>query len=195
MKENKELKVLARSQLKGSWGLAIGVVFMYCLIVGASSCIAVGPFILGGPLALGLAIFFLNKARGEAHQFNSLFEGFNNFGSSLVLYLLQALFITLWSCLFIIPGLIKSLSYSMAFYILKDNPEIGGNEAITRSRKMMNGYKFKLFCLYFSFIGWIFLCCLSFCIGFIFLLPYMELSVANFYEDLKKNQQDSIQSA
>ena len=193
MTANKELRAQARSQLKGSWGLAIGVVLVYCLIIGASGIVAVGPLILGGPLTLGVVGFFMKKARGEANQFNNLFDGFNHFGSSLVLYLLQSLFILLWSCLFMIPGIVKFFSYSMAFYILQDNPEIGGNEAITRSRKMMNGYKGKLFGLYFSFIGWYFLCCLSFGIGFIWLIPYIQASIANFYEDLKKNQQAAAQ--
>ena len=193
MKANSELRALARSQLKGSWGLAIGVVVVFCLIIGASGLVAVGPIILGGPLTLGLIGFFVKKARGEATKFENLFDGFSHFGPSLLLYLLQAIFITLWSCLLLVPGIVKFFSYSMAFYILRDNPEIGSLEAITRSRKMMNGYKGKLFGLYFSFIGWYFLCCLSFGIGFLWLVPYIQMSIANFYEELKKNQQGAAQ--
>jgi uncharacterized membrane protein len=76
----------------------------------------------------------------------------------------------------------------MAFYILRDNPDIGAAEAITKSRQMMAGYKGKLFGLYLSFIGWMLLCFLSLGIGFLWLYPYISLSVANFYEDLKRNQ-------
>jgi uncharacterized membrane protein len=76
----------------------------------------------------------------------------------------------------------------MAFFILCDNPDIGAVEAITRSRKMMVGYKGKLFGLYLSFIGWALLCCLSFGIGFLWLGPYINLSVTNFYENLKQNR-------
>jgi uncharacterized membrane protein len=61
-------------------------------------------------------------------------------------------------------------------------------DAITASRKMMNGYKGKLFCLHLSFIGWALLCGLTFGIGYLWLSPYITLSVSNFYEDLKKNQ-------
>ena len=132
--------------------------------------------------------YFLNKARGESAEFENLFDGFKVFIRSFLLCLLEFVFIMLWTLLFIVPGIIKSFSYSMAYFILKDNPDIGANEAITRSRKMMAGHKGKLFLLYLSFIGWILLCCLTLGIGILWLYPYMTLSVANFYEDLKKSQ-------
>ena len=139
--------------------------------------------------------YFLNKARGQSAEIENLFDGFKLFIKSFLLCLLEFIFITLWTLLFIVPGIIKSFSYSMAYYILKDNPDIGANEAITRSRKMMAGHKGKLFGLYLSFIGWCLLCCLSLGIGFLWLSPYINLSVANFYEDLKQNQSNGLNQA
>ena len=188
MKENRELRALAREQLKGTWLAGVGVCLVYSLIIGALSPTGIGLLLLTGPLTLGLIGYFLNKARKQNPKFGELFSGFNQFGSSLVLYLLEMVFLALWTCLLVIPGIVKYFSYSMSYFILRDNPEIGGLEAITRSRKMMNGYKGKLFGLYLSFIGWGFLCCLSFGIGFLWLIPYMQASTANFYEDLKNNQ-------
>jgi uncharacterized membrane protein len=101
------------------------------------------------------------------------------------LFLLEAVFIALWSCLLIVPGIVKFFSYSMAYYILRDNPDMSALDAITASRNMMNGYKGKLFGLYLSFIGWWFLCLFSFGVGYLWLTPYISLSCANFYEDLK----------
>ena len=190
MKKNREIRALARTQLKGSWLEAVGVSFVYYLIISASSVIlGLGPFVLSGPLTLGLYGYFLLKIKGERTQFENLFDGFKQFGSGIILFLLDFIFLFLWSLLLIVPGIIKYFSYSMAFFILKDNPEIGAKEAITRSRKMMNGYKWKLFCLYFSFVGWCLLCVLTLCIGFLWLFPYMYISLANFYNDLKENQQ------
>jgi len=80
----------------------------------------------------------------------------------------------------------------MAFFILHDNPDIGASEAITRSKKMMYGHKGKLFGLCLSFIGWGILCCFTFGIGFLWLCPYINLSIANFYEDLKQNQPANV---
>ncbi|MDR2630827.1 MAG: DUF975 family protein, partial [Spirochaetaceae bacterium] len=154
MKENAELRTMARAQLKGTWLAAVGMFLVFSIILGFSSLVFVGPLIIGGPMLLGYTGYFLKKSRGETVKLENLFEGFNQFASGFLLYLLQGVFIMLWTCLLIIPGIIKSLSYSMAFYILKDNPNIGALEAITQSRKIMAGYKGKLFGLYLSFIGW-----------------------------------------
>jgi len=188
MKKSGELKALARAQLKGKWLEAVLVYFVYGCIMSASCLVLVGPIIIGGPLVLGLLGYFLLKANGENHQFENLFDGFKQFGKSLVMFLLMFVFISLWSLLLFIPGIIKSFSYSMSYFILKDNPEIGASEAITRSRKMMNGNKWKLFCLCLSFIGWAFLCLFTFGVGCFWLMPYMYASIANFYKELKENQ-------
>jgi len=189
MKTNSELRALARSQLHGSWLAAVGVVAVYCIILGASGFLAIGPLIIGGPLIFGLLGYFLKKARGELAEIENLFDGFKLFGPTFLLFLFEVIYITLWSFLLIIPGIVKCFSYSMAFFILKDNPEIGAMEAITQSRKMMVGHKGRLFLLYLSFIGWSLLSAFfTFGIGFFWLYPYINLSVANFYEDLKQNQ-------
>jgi uncharacterized membrane protein len=192
MKKNHELRAIARSQLHGSWLAAVGIVLVYGVIISASGFVIVGPLVLGGPLTLGLIGYFLKKARGGTGQLENLFDGFSSFVKSFLLYLLQAIFIGLWSLLFIIPGIVKSFSYSMAFFILHDNPDIGASEAIDRSKKMMHGYKGKLFGLCLSFLGWGILCCFTLGIGFLWLFPYMSLSVTNFYEDLKKNRPANV---
>ena len=98
---------------------------------------------------------------------------------------LMYLFIVLWSLLLIIPGIIKAFSYSMTQFILEENPELSANEAIDHSRAMMKGHKFDLFWLLLSFIGWGILCIFTFGIGYIWLTPYVNTSVAAFYEDVK----------
>jgi len=189
MKKNRELRALARTQLKGSWLEAIGVCLVYYVAVIAANIVpGIGPLIISGPLTLGLLGYFHLKAKGGNTLFENLFDGFKQFSSGLVLNLLLFVFIFLWSLLLFIPGIIKCFSYSMSFFIVRDNPEIGAMAAITKSRKMMKGHKGKLFGLCFSFIGWGFLCILTFGIGFLWLYPYMISSLANFYEDLKENQ-------
>jgi uncharacterized membrane protein len=187
VKSNTELREAARNQLKGRWLEAVGLTLIYGIIMAVSSAIVgIGEFIVGGPLMLGWTGYYSRKARGEEAQIENLFEGFNRFGSAFVLFLLQVVFIALWTCLFIVPGIVKCFSYSMAFFILRDNPGMSALDAITMSRNMMNGYKGKLFALMLSFIGWWFLCLFSFGIGYFWLCPYMFLSYANFYEELKK---------
>ena len=189
MPENKELRALARSQLKGSWLPAVGFTLVYCVIISiASMFFGVGALIVGGPLTYGFLGYFIRKVRGERAEFENLFEGFKIFVPTFLLYLLMVIFICLWSLLLIVPGIIKSLSYSMSFFILRDNPGMKAMDAINASKKMMQGYKMKLFLLGLSFIGWCLLCCLTFGIGLLWLYPYMSQTFANFYENLKRNQ-------
>lgn len=190
LQPNSAFRQTSREQLKGKWGLPIGLCLVIYLILSVPNGIpgvSIGVLIISGPLELGLILFFLKFVRNEPVEFGIGFQGFNNFGKALGVYLLKLVFIILWSLLFIIPGIIKAFSYSQAMYILADNPNIEVTGAINKSRKMMDGAKGKLFGLYFSFIGWALLCLLTCGIGFLWLMPYIRMAAANFYDDLKKN--------
>jgi len=186
---NAELMTQARAILSGRWGLAIGTMFLYLVITTVISNIpylgSIASLVLSGPFQLGIIFFALRFTRRQRAELGNIFEGFQHFGRALGAYLLQVLFVLLWSLLLIIPGIIASLSYSQTFYILADNPSIGPMEAIGESKKMMNGYKWKLFCLGFRFFGWSLLCLLTCGIGYLWLFPYMAVSFARFYDDLR----------
>ena len=107
--------------------------------------------------------------------------------------LLQDVYTILWSLLLVIPGIIKSYSYAMTSFILKDEPEMKNNAAIEKSMAMMEGNKMKLFMLDLSFIGWAILCIFTLGIGLLFLQPYVAISRAAFYEDLKAQQGGSVE--
>lgn len=196
IKTNSELRISAREQLKGNWGTAILLCVIFSIICGSLSFIPyLGPImsiLLSGPLTLGLAICFLKLVRHEPFMFENLFDGFKNFSSSVIAQLLISIFVFLWSLLLIVPGIIAYYRYSMVFYILSDNPEIGAMEALNRSKEMMIGYKGKLFCLHLSFIGWGLLGILTLGIGYLWLTPYIYSSIANFYENLKTIQLEKV---
>ncbi len=192
MKENKELMAEARASLSGNWGLAIGTFLVYTIIIASLQVIPVVGGVLGlfiaGPMAVGISMFSLSLSRGENARLEQIFEGFRNYGTVLGAYLLMLLFIFLWMLLLIIPGIIASIAYSQTFYILAEDDTIGSMDALSKSKEMMNGYKWKYFCLVLRFIGWFLLCILTFGIGFLWLSPYINVSNAKFYEDLKTNQ-------
>ena len=188
--ENKVLMQMAREILKGKWAVAIGTTVVYIIAV---SILAVIPFlgpilslIIGGPMLLGLAGFFLSFSRGEDARMEQIFQGFSNFGTAFATYLLMALFVFLWTLLLIIPGIIAAISYSMTFFIIYDEKNITPLDAISRSKKLMDGHKGKYFCLCCRFIGWGILCIFTFGIGFFWLFPYMQVSAAKFYDDIKR---------
>jgi uncharacterized membrane protein len=189
--ENKVLMQRARASLSGKWGLAVGTFFVYMLIVILVSKIpkvgGLATLLITGPLVLGMTIFSLSLSRNTGAKFEQMFEGFKKFGTALATYLLMLIFIILWSILLIVPGIIAALSYSQTFFILADDGSVGGREAIRRSKKMMDGYKWKYFCLQLRFLGWALLSILTLGIGFLWLLPYIQVSQAKFYDDLNSS--------
>ena len=128
--------------------------------------------------------FFLSLSRNQDAKLEQLFGGFSRFGTAFCAYLLQAIFVFLWMLLLIIPAIIAALSYAMTYYIISDNESIGALDAITASKELMRGNKWKLFCLGLRFIGWSLLCLLTFGIGYLWLMPYMATSFAKFYDDI-----------
>ena len=73
----------------------------------------------------------------------------------------------------------------MCFYIMADNPEIGIKNALKMSKKITKGYKGKIFVMYLSFVGWSYLTIFTLGIGLLWLIPYMQISYVNLYDELK----------
>lgn len=190
LKLNSELRAVSRTTLSGNWMMAALATLVYLLIAGGVSSIPVAGSVLAiiitYPLAYGFAILFLDLFReGKPIDIGKLFDGFKDFGRVWGTLILVAIYTILWTCLLIIPGIVKSYSYALTPFILKDEPELKYNAAIEKSMHMMNGYKMKLFLLDLSFIGWMILSILTLGIGLLFLQPYMNTARAAFYEDLK----------
>ena len=135
------------------------------------------------PLIVGCYRFFLRNSLGGA-ELNELGAGFkDNWGTVILTMFLRNLFIFLWALLLIVPGIIKAYSYRMVPYILKEHPELSGTQAITLSRKMMNGHKADAFVLDLSFLGWILLSALTCGILHIFYVgPYIQATDAELYK-------------
>ena len=187
--------------MENKWGNFVLITFVYGFIIGITQVlsgdkdspailhlIGLVLFILALPLTWGFQTLFLGAVRGGEATAKDMFEGYNKelFSRVLTTTLLYYVYIILWSLLLLIPGCIKAYSYAMTPYILKDNPEMKNNAAIEESMRMMDGHKLELFLLDLSFIGWAILSILTCCIGFLWLVPYMNMARVNFYEDLKK---------
>ena len=187
-----EMRAAARENLSGHWMEAALLIFVYVLITGSLSSIpmaGVGVSLFLMPMGWGVTCAFLGMKRGEDDpmNINCLIVGYKDFSRVLLTLLLQGVYVFLWSLLLVIPGIIKSMSYAMTSYILRDYPELRYNGAIELSMDMMQGHKWELFYLYLTFIGWGILCIFTLGIGIFWLEPYIETSVANFYEKVKED--------
>lgn len=197
MLKAKDFRQRAWSRLNGNWVNAIVMVLIVSVITGACAGLsftgvgAVAVILISGPLSLGLAQQFLKLVRGGSMEISRLFDGFKNFLNAFLLGLVNSIFIALWSLLLVVPGIIKSYAYSMSFYILADNPDMSQSAARQRSIDLMNGNKWRLFCLDLSFIGWYLLCALTFGILTLWVEPYHEAARAEFYQELLAESRNS----
>ena len=185
---NSILTAQARAALRGQWIPAAILSVVYAGITVVLSLIPILGWVLSiltvGPLVVGYKKYFLRLLRQERVEFNQLFDGFSCFAPAFVASILCTVFIFLWTLLLVVPGIIAAISYSMTFFIIADNPQIDGLQAIRRSKQMMRGHKFKLFCLGCRFIGWFLLGVITLGIGFFFVGPYWTTAHAAFYQDL-----------
>ena len=154
------------------------------IIIIASLFAAVIYFALGSFIGVGYAKFNLNLVDKKNAAFETLFEYFSHWKTTTITRLLRALYVFLWSLLFIIPGIVAGFSYAMTDYILAEDPELTADEAISQSKSIMMGNKWRFFCLQFSFIGWDILATLAFGIGHLWLTPYKQAAYAAFYREV-----------
>lgn len=145
----------------------------------------------------GISWTYLDILRGQKDQiepFKDAFRGFKGLfiGGVISLAVLISIFTTLWGLLLVIPGIIKSYSYSQSYFIYYDIVQETGQtpkvlDTITASRKLMDGYKGQLFWLDLSFIGWHILALATAGIGYLWLSPYISATKAAFYEQSPKD--------
>jgi len=185
---NYELKKLARDQMSnGRYWMILLATWIVFAIIGASIPLVVA-IVITGPLLVGYAHYMIdvvgNSNKGD--RFELLFEGFKqNIATAIIARIIAFILIFLFLLLFIIPGIIKALSYSMVSFIIAEHPEIEAMDALNKSEDMMMGHKMRLFSLYLSFFWWYVLGILTAGLAFIFILPYIQTALANFYVDLR----------
>ena len=184
-----ELKAAAKEQIKGNIGKLLLVMIIIFAIGFACGFIPVigslAAFIITPALSLGVYKIYLKLAKKEGMSIGDMFSGFDQTGRALWLSILIYIFTFLWSLLFIIPGIVKSFAYSMSYYVLADNPELTAREALNKSKEIMNGHKWDLFVLYLSFFWWYLLVSVTFGIAAIYVGPYINATVTNFYNSIK----------
>lgn len=141
-------------------------------------------FLFGTIIEAGYDRFNLDLIDGKKPDVLTLLSFFSHWGKALAMGVLRWLFIFFRFVLLFVPGIIALYSYSMSTYILIENPNISAKEALRRSKEMMKGNKFRLFCLQCSFIGWTILSVLTCGIGLLWLLPYEKAAITDFYREV-----------
>ena len=198
--ENKQIMKEAQESLKGKWGISIAA----CLIAGA---IAIMITILGGylinedwggnilslfitpPIGVGLALFFLNVHDGNKLEINTIFNPFKEVWiNSVLAYFMMVVIISIGFILLVIPGIIATLMFSQVLYIIAEDNKIDPYNALVKSKKMMEGNKWKLFKILLRILLLAIVCILTLGIGFIWLAPYQNAVYSKFYKVVKEGK-------
>ena len=166
------------------------------------------------PISYGYMVAYLNSSRQDLPaEVGDLFCGFRNFGHILGTYILLGLIVMVTmipyfvlfviatargmmmeehiglfmfiGLLLLIPVYVVALAYALVPFLLHDDPELSARETLMKSRVMMQGHKGELFILTLSFIGWSVLAMFTFCIGYLWLAPYMCMTFTKYYEQLR----------
>ena len=198
--ENKQIMKDAQESLKGKWGISIAA----CLIVTIITIMVslIGGYLInedwGGnilslfivpPMGVGMALFFLNLYNGNKLEIRTIFNPFKEVWlNSVLAYFMMIVIIFIGSILFIIPGIIASLMFSQAFYIIAEDNKIDPYNALVKSKKMMEGNKWKLFKIILRILLLAIICILTLGIGFIWLAPYQNAVYAKFYNVVKEGK-------
>lgn len=139
-------------------------------------------------ISMGTMTWFHRSIKTEGLKMEEMFWTFKeDYGGNVLMMFLISLYTALWSMLFVIPGIVKGYSYSLAMYIKSENPNIPASTAIELSKRMTNGHKMDLFVLDMSFIGWGILSAFTLNIlGILYVMPYQYASKAFAYEEIKE---------
>ncbi len=162
-------------------------------IISASLISLALTLIIGSIVAVGYASYNLKLIDGKFVSIGDLFSFFSHFKNIVLTALLKLVKTLFWTLLFIIPGIIASYNYALTDYLLAENPELSPNDALEKSKSLMYGNRFRLFCLQLSFLGWGILCVFTFGIGFLWLNPYMYASISAFYRDICQNNAEQME--
>ncbi len=174
------------NNLQGSEDFVAIMLIVLAAIAMVLVIICLLDIFLFNPLKVGCYSFFL-KNSDENADLNELSAGFKpNWLNVVITLFLRNLFLALWACLFLIPGIIKAYSYRLVPYILAENPDMKPMEAITLSRNMMNGHKMNTFILDLSFFGWgLLTVCTCGILGIFYVNPYYQATDAELYKAIK----------
>ena len=214
-----ELKSNAKESLKDHWAesikvlillliISIGttILFKYVLHFGIYDYV-IGEFgdekikttvnyispIIDSLLTFGYLSFFLKISRNEKVTCNELFSKMHMILKYIVMVILTGIIITLGFICLIIPGIMLLFGLSQTSLIILDNPDMSIIDAMKLSWKMMNGYKMDYFILILSFLGWAFILIFTLGIGYFWLVPYIQVTLCNFYNNLKEEYKEKAE--
>ena len=199
MPDRATLKTFAKGRLAGNWGNAI-LCAVIALVLGGiqfyveqyfdSSWQIIGCNFVLSFFFIGITWTFLGLARQGSINLNTVIEPFGCIGKTFLVYALVYIITWVGFLLLIVPGIIFSLGFSQSYFILRDHPELSASDILRESWRLMRGHKGEYFVLLLSFFGWLILSGITFGIVGLYVIPYMETTLAAYYDSLVGNHNE-----
>lgn len=177
----REFRMLAADKCKPYSGKLALSWLVYGIIMGASNFFA---FLIVGPMMLGYTTLTFDVLEDKDVVLERMFDGFKDFLRSFLISLLTGIFVAIGSFFFVIPGIIISYRLTMALHVAHDNKDLTAMQCLKRSKQIMKGNKWRLFCLELSYIGWIILSAFTFGILLFWVGPKMQVAKTAFYKEI-----------
>lgn len=191
----KEVKQWAKEKVKGKRLTILVVLIILSALSGysvvndkdglLSSLLSIAMSLLLFIVTVGYAKFMLNFVNDKEYNLNQLWSYFGDWKNLATVWIHETIMIFLYFLLLIVPGIIKTISYSLVPYILVDDPNMSSGDVLDLSSKMMNGHKMDYFKLELSFIGWHLLAVLTLGILEIWIAPYQATAMTKFLSEVK----------
>ena len=191
----KEVKQWAKEKVKGKRLTILVVLIILSALSGysvvndkdglLSSLLSIAMSLLLFIVTVGYAKFMLNFVNDKEYNLNQLWSYFGDWKNLATVWIHETIMIFLYFLLLIVPGIIKTISYSLVPYILLDDPNMSSGDVLDLSSKMMNGHKMDYFKLELSFIGWHLLAVLTLGILEIWIAPYQATAMTKFLSEVK----------
>lgn len=204
MKTYSDYRAAARESLSGNWKtsaivmlLIMGISILLSTVIAllsldsewlSNTLSIIVSILLILPLQWAFANALLQLVRGDNNITENTKQSFKtNYRTFVLTYLLMIIILLGIGVVTLLIGtFILNYAYRMVPYIIQEYPELTPREALKLSREMMRGHKWNLFVLDLTFMGWVLLTILTLGIGGLWLTPYMQTTVAHYYEDLKQ---------
>lgn len=211
-----DAKSNARKNIKGNWTYLFFTVFLMALVSGLISgiltaingaidnkiakaifsvfsfAVSVVVYLAMMPLDIALSGKCLAVSRGGKTSDVDLFCYYKekDYSEKIKASLFITLYVAIGCVLFLIPGIILALRYSVIGFVFADNPKIGYREALDKCKEITDGYKWELFVFFLSFIGWHLLACLTVGILEIWIIPYQSVAFASWYDIINPKKEE-----
>lgn len=200
-----ELKEWAKEFVKGKrWDVLLPIIIMFLFsgftvtfnvgdseninykLLSIMSVVSFAISIVVFIIQIGFTDYMVRFIKKKEYKLEILFSKFSDYARLIGVYLLQVIFIFLWTLLFIIPGIIKGIAYSLVPYLLADDKykKLSATEILKKSEELMNGHKWDFVVLGLSFIGWHILAIFTLFILEIWILPYQQVAITKFLRDI-----------